>query len=91
MRHAYRLLVDVADGQDPLTAPTAGMRPHLVDVGRTGAARERRAGRAVRRAEGDLGEALAVLLVEPDQAVQFVLYVVDLCLRGKLCFILEIH
>lgn len=63
----------------------------LVDVGRAGAACERRAGRAVRRAEGDLGEALAVLLVEPDQAVQFVLYVVDLCLRGKLCFILEIH
>ena len=35
-------------------------------------------GRAVRRPEGQLGEALPILLVEPDQPVQLVLDVVNL-------------
>ena len=89
------VLVDVARGEDGrlLSLPTVparrmrlGLRVamaglHLVDVGRAGAAGERRAGRAVRRAEGDLGEALAVLLVEPDQPVKLVLDVVHLGYR----------
>ena len=96
-RHHQRraVLVDVArGGQDGLLLPLLSTVParrlqrlrvagHLVDVGRTGAAGERRAGRAVRRAEGDLGEALAVLLVEPDQPVQLVLDVVDLGERER--------
>ena len=91
-RHHQRgdtVLVDVARGREYglslparhglglLRVAVAGVL-HLVDVGRAGAAGERRAGRAVRRAEGDLGEALAVLLVEPDQPVQLVLDVVHL-------------
>ena len=96
-RHHQRgdtVLVDVARGREyGLSLPArhglgllrvamAGVL-HLVDVGRAGAAGERRAGRAVRRAEGDLGEALAVLLVEPDQPVQLVLDVVDLGERER--------
>ena len=93
-RHHQRrdtVLVDVARGGEDGLLPAVparrrrrlGLRVamaglHLVDVGRAGAAGERRAGRAVRRAEGDLGEALAVLLVEPDQPVQLVLDVVHL-------------
>ena len=72
------MLLEMSGGEGYLTAPAARRRDHRVDVGRTGAARERRAGRAVRRSEGDLGEALPVLLVQPDQPVQFVLYVVNL-------------
>ena len=100
-RHHQRgdtVLVDVARGREDglparhrrrrlglLRVAMAGVL-HLVDVGRAGAAGERRAGRAVRRAEGDLGEALAVLLVEPDQPVQLVLDVVDLGEGERCCF-----